>query len=229
MVVASKPGDSVHSIIFGHQESNRFLHLVLPTDGSAITSPGIEVSTPNVTFSSLDLFAVHPDPVAAGALYLANLNTIWYRAANSDMSVVAGSSRAAYKDGVGEAARFSCVLGLLATRDGKSLFVADHTNSRVRGISFETAGSKAGTVRTVAGDGQTVNRDGIGLKASLFFPREMLWISEDEQTEMLVSCGYQINRLNTKTCNQPLIAITSNACERADVCSIVLCCVTGLM
>ncbi len=203
VVLPSKPG--THLVVYGDQDWEVFQLLVIPSDGSAV---GYAVlPTPNVKFDAAGSFlTAHPDPIAPGALYLANSNAIWYRDANSAMSVVAGGSHGKCMDGVGEAARFAGILGLLSTRDGRTLFVADHRNGRVRSISFETAGSKVGTVITIAGNGQAVNKSGTGVKAGLFYPREMLWISDAEQTEMLVSCGYQINRLNPKTRNHSLVA-----------------------
>ncbi len=119
VVVPSKPGtgaDSTHSIVYGDRESSVFRHLVIPTDGSAIASPGVELSTPNMFFSAITLLTVHADPTAAGALYLSNFITIWYRDGNGAMSVVAGSSIRDYADGVGDAARFLDIAGLLHAR-----------------------------------------------------------------------------------------------------------------
>ncbi len=124
-----------------------FRRLVIPTDGSVVASPGTEVSTPNGNLSTTDFLTAHPDPAAAGALHLANSRMIWYRDANSAMSVVAGCSTTDYADVVGEAARFGFIIGLLATRDGKSLFVADSSNCRVREISFERPARKPGRLQ----------------------------------------------------------------------------------
>ncbi len=115
------------------------------------------------------------------------------------MSLVAGGSNGECKDGVGEAARFDFIFGLLTTRDGQTLYATENSIGRVRSISFETAGSKTGTVKTVAGDGQCANRDGTGVGASLSYPRELVWVSDDETTEMLIACMHQMTRFNTKT------------------------------
>ncbi len=220
VVVASTPGtgtggDPTHSIVYGEIWSSVF-RLVIPTDGIAIASSGVVLSKQSVKIVGADKFlTVHQDPVVAGALYLATSRKIWYRDANSAMSVVAGGLSGQCKDGVGEAASFAGVRGLLSTRNGKTLYATDDISGRVRQISFETAGSKVGTVITIAGDGEGANRNGIGRKASLCDPREMLWISDEEQTEMFVSCAYQINRLNLKTSNQPTHTpiLTNRSCR----------------
>ncbi len=54
-------------------------------------------------------------------------------------------------------------MGLLPSRDGTILYAADHTNCRIRAVTFATAGSKVGTVTTVVGDGSALFRDGVGV------------------------------------------------------------------
>ena len=85
---------------------------------------------------------------------------------NGVVSTVAGTGEKGYKDGAGSAAMFNHPGGIALGKDG-TIFVADYGNHRIREIS------RAGVVRTLAGDGKKRHRDGKRTKASFHFPTSL--------------------------------------------------------
>src|SRR4051812_8994170 len=64
------------------------------------------------------------------------------------VKLLAGSAKTGFADGFGSAARFYYARGILCSPDGRTLFVADHDNCRIRAVDTRT-----GAVTTVAGGG----------------------------------------------------------------------------
>lgn len=75
-------------------------------------------------------------------------------------------------DGVGEAARFNCPIGIARDNDG-NLYVADAGNATVRKVVLDT-----GTVTTLAGSpGETGSANGVGTVARFKAPVSLSWDS----------------------------------------------------
>ena len=120
--------------------------------------------------------AVAPD----GAVYVTELSnrirrvelvgTDPLKAADYQLTTIAGSGAAGFADGVGSAAVFNAPSGISASPDG-SLFVADANNNRIRRVS------PTGEVVTIAGTGLAGAVDGRGDQATLNYPHGLEWTS----------------------------------------------------
>jgi hypothetical protein len=86
-------------------------------------------------------------------------------------TTVAGSGDAAFADGAGTAAEFNNPLGVVASVDGATLFVADTNNHRIRQIALANSPLASSIVTTLAGSGSRAFQDGTGTAASFAFPR----------------------------------------------------------
>ena len=107
--------------------------------------------------------------VSGTTLYVADYDNHRIRAidlasTNKTVSTIAGSTPG-YANGVGAAAQFNGPSGLAVSEDGKTLYVADYNNNRIRAIDLAS-----GTVRDIAGDGTPGSTNGIGTAASLSRP-----------------------------------------------------------
>ncbi len=111
-------------------------------------------------------YSLCADPIRAGGFYLGDVQTVRYCDGETVSFVAGGES--GYADGVGGAAQFACVDHLLCSVDGKTLFVSDTQNRRLRAVNPKTQ-----SVTTVCGDGETETRDGVGLDASLARPFQL--------------------------------------------------------
>ena len=77
------------------------------------------------------------------------------------ISTIAGNGRSGRMDGIGKEVEFDQPYGIIISRDGKELFVADDGNACIRKISLVD-----GTTSTIAGQPGIKNAP---LSASLFF------------------------------------------------------------
>ncbi len=107
------------------------------------------------------------DPINPGSYYVGDLSSIRY-CTPDQVYLVAGSSSEGFADGIGAAARFDSVHGLVCSRDNTVLWVADMFNERIRSVDLNTK-----LVTTIAGDGEMKSTDGVGLNCSVYFPRRL--------------------------------------------------------
>ncbi len=101
------------------------------------------------------------------------------------VSLMAGSSRKGYSDGIGSNARFSSPKGVVCTSDGSKVVVADTENHRLRLIHTAT-----NEVITIAGDGQQKNSDGQALAASIDSPWSLAFdrTTSSPESALYVAC-----------------------------------------
>ena len=83
--------------------------------------------------------------------------------AGNAVSTLAGNGEEGFVDGRGDAARFSCPVGLVMTSTGEYA-VADRGNHAIRMATSE------GGVRTLAGNGEAGFVDGVGAAARFIYP-----------------------------------------------------------
>ncbi len=99
-------------------------------------------------------FSVCPDPLNAECYYMGDSGAVRYA---TDGMIVAGSDDPGDADGVGTAARFSDIHGLIATANGRTLYATGNGHHRLKSIDLDTL-----RVETICGNGGDVNRDGVG-------------------------------------------------------------------
>ncbi len=101
-----------------------------------------------------------------GNIYVADSKNNRIRKIDSkgNISSLAGSGVAGFRDGPADSARFSSPSNV-AVDDSGNVYVADFTNQRIRKISI------AGMVTTMAGSGQEGYLDGMALTARFDYPR----------------------------------------------------------
>lgn len=103
-----------------------------------------------------------------GAIYIADAgNHAIRKLKDGQVTTVAGSGKAGFKDGVGKAAEFSNPRGVVRGPDDV-LYVADTDNHRIRKVLPD------GTVSTLAGSGEAAVRDGLASAAGLNGPSSIL-------------------------------------------------------
>jgi sugar lactone lactonase YvrE len=101
-----------------------------------------------------------------------------------EVETIAGANhRARFRDGVGPNSRFNNPEGLAISPDGKTLYVADSRNNRIRKIDLATK-----TVSTLAGRAFAGGNDGVGTGAGLNTPRGLA-ISPDGNTLYIADSG----------------------------------------
>lgn len=105
----------------------------------------------------------------AGDFYIANrLSHVIYKVTKAGiLSVFAGSGSNGSDDGKGTAASFSFPTGITSDAAG-NIYISDHGTFLIRKITPD------GTVSTIAGSGETIEKDGLGRQASFNFPSGMV-------------------------------------------------------
>ncbi len=108
-----------------------------------------------------------------GGFFVADFSSVRYIDHLMRVSLVAGSpEQAGYRDGhATKKAQFHTIQGLIASRDGTRLIVADSLNHRIRMIDLTTR-----HVSTVAGDGTPESRDGVATEdGRIGCPRKLVF------------------------------------------------------
>ncbi len=162
--------ESTPALLCADRKNHR-LRMIDLRDGSVSKYAGSGVSgVKNVNCHALEFlfpYSICVDPTNPKCYYIGELTSIRH-CDGRKVSLIAGGEIAGFSDGVGGAARFQYVQGLLATSDGRALYVSEGGNNRLRSIDLKT-----NLVTTICGDGQRENRDGVGTKASLDDPYEI--------------------------------------------------------
>ncbi len=99
-------------------------------------------------------FAACADPLNPGCFWIGEFASIRY-CDGKTVSLVAGCADNGSADGACRDATFWHVHSLLATSDGRTLYVGEGVNRRLRSVDL-----KLQTVRTICGDGKYESRDG---------------------------------------------------------------------
>jgi hypothetical protein len=117
------------------------------------------------------------------------------------MTVFAGGTGEGTADGRRTAALFNKSEGLALHEDG-TLFVADRSNNLIRKIS------SSGNVSTLAGSGLSAISNGIGSKASFYFPYGLALDRMESFAEglLFVSEGPNIRKIEIATGNITVLA-----------------------
>ncbi len=113
--------------------------------------------------------------------------------ATGQTSLIAGSGAAGYADGIGATAKFNHPIGVAVSKDGKTLYVADQFNDRIRKINLDTK-----AVTTFAGSGTRGYRDGIGLTAVFSLPAN-LEMGGDGNLYLSDTGAHRLRFINTTT------------------------------
>ncbi len=143
--------------------------------------------------------AICTDPLSTNNLFIGDKTSIRYwDTATDQVTLIAGDAKGGYVDGVGVKARFSSIHGLLCHPNGRTLFVCDALNHRIRMVDIASR-----LVTTIAGDGKTETRDGTGLKCSLHSPQQIVFdrsLNVKPNSVLLITSGSgPIRRFNTET------------------------------
>ncbi len=99
-------------------------------------------------------YSICVNPITGGGFYFGDLRTLRY-CNGETVSLIAGEI-SGYADGVGGAAQFAGVDHLLCSVDGKTVFVSDTQNQRLRAVDTKTC-----ALTTVCGSGERESRDGV--------------------------------------------------------------------
>jgi hypothetical protein len=128
------------------------------------------------------------------------------------VQLIAGGDESGNTDGVGAAARFDSPYGLLCTRDGSSLLVADTYNHRLRRIALPSAavstvvGAAAAAANVQLDGGQealaaVLHRkpvDGTFASATLIKPRALAFAAHSEHV-LYVATEHALRRIDLNT------------------------------
>jgi DNA-binding beta-propeller fold protein YncE len=125
------------------------------------------------------------------------------RLSDGATTLVAGGDEGS-ADGVGAAAQFKTPWGITLSDDGKTLYVADRDNHRIRAINLET-----NAVTTVAGSGSAGYREGIGTAAFFSFPRSVK-LGADGKLYLTESGSQRIRQLDPATGLTKLVSGSGN-------------------
>ncbi|MBI2410819.1 MAG: hypothetical protein HYV32_02930 [Candidatus Kerfeldbacteria bacterium] len=108
------------------------------------------------------------------------IRTVVLRGENKGkVTTLAGSGSAGFTDGVGTAASFNAPIGMMRSKSGNSLFVADRDNHAIRRIKIAT-----GEVTTYAGTGSAGNLDATIDKAVFSYPE---WLTRGAGGRIYIS------------------------------------------
>jgi hypothetical protein len=97
------------------------------------------------------------------------------------VSLLAGNGDGDFRDGIRQDARFWMPRGLLCTRDGSKVIVADYFNNRLRMIDAATK-----QVTTIAGTGEHEHSDGPACAAALCSPEFLAFDSTTPTPESVL-------------------------------------------
>lgn len=125
---------------------------------------------------------------ADGRIYVADAHRIHLIDRDDSHRILAGDSRAGFRDGPGSEARFWLPWGMDIAADG-GLLIADHGNHVIRRLSPQ------GQVTTVAGDGQAGLRNGPAAQARFHHPSAVLSLA-DGSLLVADSWNHQLRLIN---------------------------------
>ncbi len=137
-----------------------------------------------------------PDPVNPENYWVGDASSIRYCTATA-VTLVAGSTKPGVTDGIGTAASFNVVWGLLCTSNGDRLFVSDFHNHLIRSVDTKTR-----AVTTIVGDGHGVSTDGIGTQCSICEPRKLVFDRSPKskpQSVIFITSRHAIRRMEVAT------------------------------
>lgn len=143
-----------------------------------------------VRFAFIQGIVAAPD----GTLYVADSGNDMIRKVNltggsAKVVTIAGADHhARWRDGVGTAARFNNPEGLAISPDGKTLYVADSRNNRIRKMDLAS-----NAVGTIAGRAFPGSNDGVGTSAGFNSPKGLA-ISPDGKTLYVSDTGNNMIR-----------------------------------
>ncbi len=107
------------------------------------------------------------DPLNSSNFYVGTTTSIHHYTAESVFPIAGGAARG-FEDGIGGAAKFHSLIGLLCPSNGDRMYVADCFNHRIRQIDLKTK-----SVTTIAGDGTGDTSTGTGV--TLYHPRRIVF------------------------------------------------------
>ncbi len=114
--------------------------------------------------------------------------------AAGDVQLIAGGEDGGYADSkTGSEARFDCPRGLLCSRDGQRLLIADCENHCIRCVHIGS-----GAVTTLVGNQKPQNTDGKGAAASIHEPRFMAFDVRNESV-VYITAERALRRLDLRT------------------------------
>ena len=134
--------------------------------------------------------AIAPD----GTVYIADTGNDMIRKMTVNGGVaqivtIAGANHhARWRDGNGTAARFNNPEGIVVSPDGKTLYIADSRDNRIRKMDLSTS-----AVSTIAGRSFPGSNDGVGDRAGLYAPKGIA-ISPDGKTLYFSDSGNNMIR-----------------------------------
>ncbi len=149
--------------------------------------------------------AICADPINPACYYVGDLSSVRYCTPDT-VTLIAGGERPGFADGVGAAAQFNGVCGLLCTSasGGDTLIVADFSTHRIRSVNIKTQ-----IVMTIAGDEDCP----IGNPRKLAFDRSH---GVKPESALFLTSHAGLRRLNLQT--RELIT-----CEWAEAHCFLLC------
>ncbi len=137
--------DGVSKVLFcTDTTTHRVRRITLPS-GDVSTYAGLKDSDQIAApFSYPRAICAGPTPPGC---FVGDESVIRYCSDTSEQSLVAGGPVSGFADGVGGAARFNQITGLIAARDGHTLYVCDSRNGRLRSVDLKAVP----TVKTIYG------------------------------------------------------------------------------
>ncbi len=150
--------------------------------------------------------AICTDPLNLNGWWVGDMHAIWYCDGETIKPVAGCDYTPGFADGVGEAARFCQVNGLVCTtRDRKRLYVSDKYNNRIRCIEIDRR-----EVSTIAGSGAECDDDGLCLEAGVTAPGQIAFdrspLVEPESVLWIVGrglrrCDMKAGNITSAWCN----------------------------
>ncbi len=138
------------------------------------------------------------DPLKPNNLFIGEYYSIRYwDMAKNEVTLIAGDGTEGFADGVGSKARFYGVSGMLCHPDGKTLYLCDKFNRRLRKVDLPSQ-----TVTTIAGDGLQGIRDGKGLDCSVTSPVQLVFDQSPNvkpNSVFLFACSIGLRRYDIET------------------------------
>lgn len=143
--------------------------------------------------------AISPDDTFLYVADTGNNRIRKVRISDGETFLVAGSGEAGFADGTGSSAKFNRPFGISLDSRGKTLYVADSANQRIRAIDLTT-----NRVWTIAGNGLHGYRDAIGTDAVFAFPE---YVKVGPDGKLYVSeAGHRIRLVDPQTGDTRLVA-----------------------